>query len=204
MNFNVFGFFEVIGGIFPARKMNKSLRVLSSVNTAMVFIVAMFSPFYAIYVQDKIGGNLAIAGFSWAVYPIVAGILIFLFSQWGMKVKEQELLLAVGYFIRGLVFLSYAFMGSIAQLIFTQVLWGIGSALGVPAFDATYGKHTSSEKSIAEWGQWEGMAYVATGAAALISGFVIQMVGYFWLFCLMSATSIFLGIYIWLLPRDLL
>jgi len=184
--------------------MNKSLRVLSSVNTAMVFIVAMFSPFYAIYVQDKIGGNLAIAGFSWAVYPIVAGILIFLFSQWGMKVKEQELLLAVGYFIRGLVFLSYAFMGSIAQLIFTQVLWGIGSALGVPAFDATYGKHTSSEKSIAEWGQWEGMAYVATGAAALISGFVIQMVGYFWLFCLMSAASIFLGIYIWLLPRDLL
>ena len=204
MNFNVFGFFEVIGGLFPARKMNKSLRVLSSVNTAMVFVVAMFSPFYAIYVQDKIGGNLAIAGFSWAVYPIVAGILIFLFSQWGMKVKEQELLLAVGYFIRGLVFLSYAFMGSIAQLIFTQVLWGIGSALGVPAFDATYGKHTSNEKSIAEWGQWEGMAYVATGAAALISGFVIQLVGYFWLFCLMSATSIFLGIYIWLLPRDLL
>lgn len=204
MDFPFLNFFKIIGGLFPARRLNKSLRVLAMVNTAMVFVVAMFSPFYAIYVQDKIGGNLAIAGFSWAVYPIVAGILIFLFSQWGMKVKEQELLLAVGYFIRGLVFLSYAFMGSIAQLIFTQVLWGIGSALGVPAFDATYGKHTSNEKSIAEWGQWEGMAYVATGAAALISGFVIQLVGYFWLFCLMSAASIFLGIYIWLLPRDLL
>ena len=204
MKFFFLNFFKIIGGFFPARKLNKSLRVLAMVNTAMVFIVAMFSPFYAVYVQDKIGGSLAVAGFSWAVYPIVAGILIFLFSQWGMKVKEQELLLAVGYFIRGLVFLSYAFMGSIAQLIFTQVLWGIGSALGVPAFDATYGKHTSNEKSIAEWGQWEGMAYVATGAAALISGFVIQLVGYFWLFCLMSAASIFLGIYIWLLPRDLL
>jgi len=204
MNFSFLNFFKIIGGLFPARRLNKSLRVLAMVNTAMVFIVAMFSPFYAVYVQDKIGGSLAIAGFSWAVYPIVAGILIFLFSQLGMKVKEQELLLAVGYFIRGLVFLSYAFMGNVAQLIFTQVLWGIGSALGVPAFDATYGKHTSSEKSISEWGQWEGMAYIATGAAALISGFVIQLVGYFWLFCLMSAASIFLGIYIWLLPRDLL
>ncbi len=204
MNFSFLNFFKIIGGVFPARRLNKSLRVLTMVNTAMVFIVAMFSPFYAIYVQDKIGGNLAIAGFSWAVYPIVAGISIFLFSQLGVKVKEQELLLAVGYFIRGLVFLSYAFMGGIAQLISTQVLWGIASALGGPAFDATYGKHTSNEKSIAEWGQWEGMAYIATGAAALISGFVIQLVGYFWLFCLMSAASIFLGIYIWLLPRDLL
>lgn len=197
-------FIKLLAFLFPARKLNRSLRILIAVNTAMVFIVAMFAPFYAIYVQDKIGGNLAIAGFSWAIYPIVAGILIFIFSQLGMKVKEQELLLALGYFIRGLVFLSYAFMGSIGQLIFTQVLWGIGSALGVPAFDATYGKHTSSEKSIAEWGQWEGMAYIATGAAALISGIVIQLVGYFWLFCLMSAASVILGIYIWFLPRDLL
>ncbi len=197
-------FIRMFTGMFPPRRLNKSLRILVSVNTAMVFIVAMFSPFYAVFVKEVAGGDLAIAGLSWAVYPIVAGALIFLFSQWEMKVKEQELLLAVGYFIRGLVFLSYAFMGNIAQLILTQVLWGIGSALGVPAFDATYGKHTTREGSIAEWGQWEGMAYIATGLAALVSGFLIQWVGYFWLFIAMAAASVFLAIYIWLLPRELL
>ena len=121
-----------------------------------------------------------------------------------MKVKEQELLLAVGYFIRGLVFLSYAFMGSIAQLIFTQVLWGIGSALGTPAFDAMYSAHTTRESSIAEWGQWEGMSSIATGVAALVSGIVIQSVGFFWLFSGMALISVVLGIYIWQLPRELL
>ncbi len=196
-------FVRVIAGMFPPRKLNKSLRVLVGVNTAMVFIVAMFSPFYAVFIR-KISGNLAIAGFSWAVYPIVAGILIFLFSRWEMRVKEQELLLAVGYFIRGAVFLSYAFMGSLAQLIFTQILWGVGSALSVPAFDATYASHTSKEGSIGEWGQWEGMAYISTGLAALLSGFFIEYMGYFWLFCLMSAASVALGVYIWRLPREIL
>ena len=196
-------FIRIIACAFPPRKLNKSLRILVFVNTAMVFVVSMFSPFYAIY-AEKINGNLAAVGFSWAVFPIVAGILTFLFSRWQMKVKEQELLLAVSYFIRGAVFLSYAFMGSFAQLIFTQILWGIGAALGTPAFDATYSAHTSREGSIAEWGQWEGMASMATGLAALASGIIIESVGYTWLFASMSAVSVFLGIYIWRLPRELL
>ncbi len=200
MNLNLI---KIIAGGLPARKLNKSLRILVMVNTTMVFVVAMFSPFYAMYAQ-KINANIAAVGFSWAVYPIVAGILTFLFSQWQMKVKEQELLLAVSYFIRGAVFLSYAFMGSFAQLIFTQILWGIGSALGAPAFDATYSSHTSRESSIAEWGQAEGMASMAMGLAALASGIIIQSVGYTLLFFFMSAVSICLGIFIWRLPREVL
>jgi predicted MFS family arabinose efflux permease len=194
---------KIMARLFLPRRLNQSLRILLTVNTAMVFVVAMFTPFYAIFVQ-KINNNIAVVGFSWAVYPIVAGILTFLFSQWEMKVKEQELLLAVSYFIRSLVFLSYAFMGNIAQLIFTQVLWGVGSALGAPAFDATYTAHTSREGSIFEWGQWEGMSSIATGVAALISGVVIQSVGFTWLFSGMALILVVLGIYIWRLPRELL
>jgi MFS family permease len=190
--------------LFPPRKLNKSLRVLVSVNTVMVFVVAMLSPFYIMFVTERINANAAVAGLSWAIFPIVAGILTFFFSRWEMKVKEQELLLAVSYFIRSVVFLSYAYMGGIAQLMFTQVLWGLGSALGSPAFDAIYSSHTTREGSIAEWGQWEGMSNVATGIAALASGIFIQSFGFFWLFWVMSFSSAILGIYIWLLPRELL
>ena len=110
------------GLILPKEKFNKSLRILITVNTVMVFIIGMLAPFYAVFVQ-KIGGNIAFAGFSWALFSIVAGVLTLLFGRWQLKVKEQELLLALGYLIRGIVFLSYAFMGSIAQLIFTQIFW---------------------------------------------------------------------------------
>jgi len=187
----------------PHTKLNKSLRVLIVVNTAMVFIVGMLTPFYAVFVQ-KIGGSIAFAGFSWAIFSIVAGILTFLFGQWQMKVKEQELLLALGYFIRGIVFLSYAFMGGITQLILTQIFWGIGAALGTPAFDSIYSSHTNKEDSIVQWGQWEGIAAIATGLAAIVGGILIQTVGFLVFFIGMSFFSILLGIYIWRLPREVL
>jgi hypothetical protein len=202
MNRNI-KIFNIIAGVFPTRKLKKSLRILVLANAAMVFVVAMFAPFYAVYAQ-KINANIAIVGLSWAVYPIVAGFLTFLFSRWQMKVKEQELMLALSYMIRGGAFFSYAFMGGILQLILTQILWGIGSALGAPAFDSLYSSHTSNEGSVAEWGQWEGMALMAQGIAAVTSGVIIQAVGYTWLFAAMSTVSFFLGIYIWKLPRELL
>ncbi len=191
------------GLILPKEKFNKSLRILITVNTVMVFIIGMLAPFYAVFVQ-KIGGNIAFAGFSWALFSIVAGVLTLLFGRWQLKVKEQELLLALGYLIRGIVFLSYAFMGSIAQLIFTQIFWGIGAALGTPAFDAVYSAHTNQKDSIVQWGQWEGIAAIATGAAAIVGGILIQTIGYFSVFIGMSILSFLLGIYIWRLPRELL
>jgi predicted MFS family arabinose efflux permease len=194
---------QIFGFILPKEKFNTSLRILISVNTAMVFIIGMLAPFYAVFVQ-KIGGNIAFAGFSWALLSIVAGILTLLFSNWQLKVKEQELLLALGYLIRGIVFLSYAFMGSITQLIFTQILWGIGVAFGTPAFDAVYSKHTNQKDSIVQWGYWEGIAAIATGLAAIVGGIFIQTIGYFSLFISMSVLSFLLGIYIWRLPREIL
>ncbi|MCX6721334.1 MAG: MFS transporter [Candidatus Staskawiczbacteria bacterium] len=194
---------QIFGYILPQKGFNKALRILITVNTVMVFVIGLLAPFYAIFVQ-KIGGNIAFAGFSWAVFSIVAGVLTLLFGKWQLKVKQQELLLALGYLIRGLVFLSYAFMGSIAQLIFTQVLWGVGAALGTPAFDAVYSAHTSKEDSIVQWGQWEGIAAIAAGLAALVGGILIQEIGYPIVFIGMSFICFLLGIYIWKLPREVL
>ena len=187
----------------PNIKLNKSLWILVTTNTIMVFVIGLFAPFYAIFVQ-KIGGSLVFAGLSWAVLSIVSGVLILLFTKWELKVKEQELMIALGYLIRGAVFLSYAFMTSMPQLIFTQVLWGIAAAIGMPAFDALYSLHTDRDVSIAQWGGWEGIAAIASGVAALIGGIIIEAFGYSAIFIIMSLVSVFLGIYIWRLPREVL
>src|SRR3989344_4921700 len=179
----------------PNIKLNKSLWILVTTNTLMVFVIGLFAPFYAIFVQ-KIGGSLIFAGLSWAVLSIVSGVLILLFTKWELKVKEQELMIALGYLIRGAVFLSYAFMTSMPQLIFTQVLWGIAAALGTPAFDALYSLHTDRDVSIAQWGGWEGVAAIASGVAALIRGIIIEAFGYSAIFIIMSLVSIILGTYI--------
>jgi MFS family permease len=189
--------------ILPDHHTNKSLRILIFVNSTLLFITGLFSPFYAMFILH-IGGSVAFAGLSWAIYSIVGGILIFLFSKWQLKVKEPELLIALGYLLRGGVFFSYAFMTNMTQLLVTQVLWGVAIALGTPAFDSIYSKHTTKDGSIAEWGEWEGVAAIVTGIAALVGGLLIQWLGYQTIFIVMTIISVGLGIYIWLLPREVL
>ena len=140
---------KIYAFIFPKTGLNRSLRILITVNSVLVFIMGLFAPFYAVFVQ-QIGGSIAFAGLSWAIFSIVSGVLIFLFSNWQMKVKEPELLIALGYILRGGVFMSYVFMTSIPQLIITQIFWGVAVALGTPAFDSVYSNHTTRENSIVE------------------------------------------------------
>jgi predicted MFS family arabinose efflux permease len=189
--------------IFPGAGLNRSLRILITLNTLFTFVFGIFAPFYAVFVQ-RIGGDMAFAGFSWAVFGIISGVLTLLFSRWSLRVREQELLLATGYSIRGVVFLSYAFMSSMPQLIVTQVLWGVAVAIGVPAFDALYSTHTSRDASIAEWGGLEGVSSIATGIAALCGGIIIQHYGFQPIFFTMATVTFLLSIYIWIIPRDVL
>ncbi len=189
--------------LLPQVRLNKSLRILIGASTLMNFIIGMFAPFYAIYVV-KIGGDIAFAGFSWAVFQVVCGVLMLLFVRWGLRVREQELLIALGYVLRAGVFLSYAFMTSMTQLLLTQVLWGIAAAIGVPAFDAVFAAHTSKDSSIAEWGGLEGVTSIAVGIAALLGGYIIKELGFTSIFFGMAALSFFLGVYIWRLPRTVL
>ncbi len=194
---------QVFAFVFPDRHLNRSLRILVVSNSIFVFIMGLFAPYYAVFIQN-IGGSIAFAGFAWAIFSIVAGVLILLFSSWELKIKEPELLLALGYLLRGGVFISYAFMTSLPQLIVTQVIWGVAVALGTPAFDSLYASHTDKEASIAQWGGWEGIAAIMTGAGALIGGLVIQSFGYGAVFIGMALISFGLGVYIWKQPRDLL
>lgn len=187
----------------PSTHLNRPLRILIVTNSILVFIVGLFAPFYAVFVQN-LGGNIAFAGLSWAIFSIVSGALILLFAKWELKIKEQELLIALGYILRSAVFLSYAVMSSITQLIATQILWGIAAAIGTPAFDSVYADHTVRESSIVQWGEWEGISSITAGVAALTGGLVIQSFGYPVVFMVMAAISLGLGIYIWRLPREVL
>jgi len=189
--------------VFPHKRLNKSLRVLIASNTALTFVIGLFAPFYAIYIQ-KLGGGIAFAGLSWAIFGIVTGVLTIAFSYWGLKVKEPELLIALGYFIRGLSFFSYAFMGSMAQLVLTQVLWGIGAAIGTPAFDSVYAAHTEGEQSMLQWASWEGFSSIAAGLAAIGGGLLIESFGYQTVFLIMGIVMVLLSLYIWRLPREVL
>lgn len=194
---------QVFHYFFPGAGMNKSLRILVILNMVFTFIVGVFAPFYAVFVI-KIGGDIAFAGLSWAIFSVVSGVLMLFFIKWELRVREQELLLSLGYFIRAIVFVSYAFMDNMPQLIVTQVLWGVAVAIGVPAFASLFSVHTSRDHSIGEWGSLEGISSIASGVAALIGGLTIEAFGFPVVFLAMAIISFLLGLYVWMLPRDVL
>lgn len=176
-------------------KVNSSRKILIIINMIFIFSVGMFAPFYAVFVQ-KIGGGALLAGVSWACFSIMSGVLILTLSKWEARVKRRHVLLATGYIIRSIAFLSYAFMDSIPQLLITQVLWGFASAVGTPAFDALYSSSVSGENAVLEWGDWEGISAISTGVAALVGGFLIQVIGFKFLFIFMSFNTMAIGVYI--------
>lgn len=195
---------EIYHFLLPGMYLNRSLRILVTLSVLMSFVIGMFSPFYAIFVQ-KIGGDISFAGISWAVFEIVCGVLMLLFTKWEMRVREQELLLALGYILRAVVFVSYVYMTSMTQLLLTQVLWGIAVAIGVPAFDAVYAAHTTKgNNALAEWSGLEGMIAIAIGVAALSGGFIIEAFGFAVIFWAMAVVCFLQGVYVWMLPREVL
>lgn len=187
----------------PGSKINKSLRILIASNTTLIFVLGLFGPFYAVFIQ-RIGGTIAMAGLSWAVFGIVTGTLTLFFSRYGLKVKEQELLISLGYALRSVTFLSYAFMDNLPQLILTQVVWGLSVAIGTPAFDSVFSSHTDKQDGIAQWAAWEGLSSIASGLAALVGGIMIQNFGFRPVFITMSLVTLYLAVYIYRLPRTVL
>lgn len=182
---------------------NKSLRILLFTNGLVLTASAMLGPIYALFVE-KVGGDLLEASSTFAVYNLTAVILTFIFGKFADKIKEEELVVVLGYLILGIGFLGYLFVNSIWSLLLVQVIIGLGEAVYGPAFDACYSKHLEKGKYAAEWGIWEGLNYLTKAIGALIGGILANSFGFNYLFIFMALLCFISAFYIFLLPRKLI
>jgi MFS family permease len=184
--------------------MNRALKILLSVDFLVIFSGAMIGPFYAVFVIDRVGGDLLDAGISWSIFAVVSGIITLLIGKMTNSVREQELIIAAGYLISGLSFLGYLLIDSIWELFLIQIFLGIGGAISSPAYSAVYSTHLTKGEFIFQWGSWEGMNKIALGVGALVGGLIVSFFGFTALFILMGVLPIVSGMAILLLPRELL
>jgi hypothetical protein len=73
-----------------------------------------------------------------------------------------------------------------------------------PSFDALFTEHLTKEKVIAEWGGWEGLTAIATGAASFVGPYLIIHFGFSFLFISMSLITTLIAIRLLMLPRETL
>ncbi len=184
-------------------KVNKSLKVLFTLNSIFVFAASLLGPLYAIYVQG-IDNKVITISASWAVFMISSTVFMYFISKYGDKIKEQEYLLAGGFLVRSLAWLGYLFVSNLTGLILIQILLGLGEALGTPAWGAIFAKHLDGKREIMDFSQWNIINNLAIAVATLIGGVFVTLFGFNFLFVLMSLLALISFIGVLLTPRKVL
>lgn len=180
-----------------------ALRVLLITNGLVLLSAAMLGPIYALFVRD-IGGDILDTGLAAGVFTATAGVVVFFFGKMSDRIRESELVVALGYAIMGTGFFLYTQIDSMVELLLIQVLIGFGEAIYSPAFDALYSKHLDPKHSGAQWGAWESMNYFALSLGALVGSGIAALFGFTMLFLVMGSLAYLSALYIYSLPRRIL
>lgn len=183
--------------------LNKALRILLFTNTLILTAGAMLGPIYALFVE-KIGGDLMDASIASGVFGLIAGLTTLISGKYSDRIKQNELIIVLGYFIMGTGFLLYFWINSVIFLFIAQAIIGLGQAIYSPAFDAVYSKHLSEYKSGMQWGAWEFMNYFTTAFGAILGGLIVTFFNFQILFITISFLCFFSALYIYRLKRNVL
>ncbi len=182
---------------------NKAIHILLLTDGIVMLAGAMLGPIYAIFVEE-IGGGLLDASFAGGIFALAAGITTLISGRYSDKIKENELIIVLGYIIMGIGFALYLIVRSIEALFLIQIVIGFGEAIYGPAFDAVYSKHLERKKSGFQWGSWEAMSYFTTATGAILGGIIVTRFGFDAVFVIMSFLCFGSALYLYFLPRCVL
>jgi MFS family permease len=97
----------------------------------------------------------------------------------------------MGYGLKCVGFLGYLFVSNPFELFIAQIILGIGTAIGIPAYDSLYSKWLDRGKYASEWALWEAMDYIISAIAAITGGILVYLYGFQILFVGMFIFSLF-------------
>ncbi|MBU2640173.1 MAG: MFS transporter, partial [Nanoarchaeota archaeon] len=95
-----------------------------------------------------------------------------------------------GYCLSCIGYFGYLLIREPWHLFIVQIIFGLGSAVGTPAYDGLYSKHLDKGKFASQWGMWESMAWIVIGVAAASGGFLADRYGFRILFVIMFVISL--------------
>ena len=164
--------------------MKKRLKLLLLLDTFFIVAAGLLGPVYAIYIE-QIGGNILDIGYAWAIFSIFAGVLTLVMGKIEEKHNKRKMAI-LGYMIKIPCFLAYIFIAHPYQLFIIQMILGIATAIGTPAYDALFSRALNKGKEAFEWGMWEFSYNISNAAAALMGSFIVFYFGFDSLFVLMA------------------
>ncbi|MDD2678747.1 MAG: MFS transporter [Candidatus Nanoarchaeia archaeon] len=185
------------------KNVNPKIRILLFTNSLVLLASYMLGPIYALFVVD-IGGDILDAGLTVSIYALAAAITTIISGVYADKIKENELIIVLGYLMLGLGFFLFIFVNNILMLFAVQAFIGMGEAIYSPANNAIYSKHLSKGNAGKDWSLWEVMSYLTYIVGATVGAYLVKNFGFDMLFLLLSGLCVFSASYIYFLPRKAL
>lgn len=173
--------------------MKRGLKFLVLADAWATLALGMLGPIYAIFVE-QIGGDILDASWAFFAFTFTSGVVMYLLSFWENKIKHKEWLILISYTLISAGCLGYYFVYNQFSLLVVQVVLGLATALLAPAYDALYSHYVIKKEEASDWGLWESMGYIVGAFAAIIGGYVANMLGFKILFLAMFVVSL-LGVF---------
>ncbi|RJQ29592.1 MFS transporter [Candidatus Parcubacteria bacterium] len=176
--------------------MNATAKILLTVESIWAFGSGLFFPIFAIF-SHQVGGDILDAGIAAALFLIVTSTLEWPVGRLLDKYKEKWFIVT-DYFLEAAVFVGYVFVASKWELFALQVVLGISNAIGDPAWESLYDKHTPLRRAGSYWASSHMYIGWATAVGLLIGAYVVDLFGFkpvFLLGAFLSLTAGFIALH---------
>ncbi|MBX4205406.1 MAG: MFS transporter [Candidatus Doudnabacteria bacterium] len=175
---------------------NKTLRSLFLYNGLFVLAGALLGPLYAVYVQGIKNSPQAIS-LSWSVFLASSTVFMYVVARYGDRFKKKSNLLIAGFLVRALVWILYSVTTTIIPLLLLQVLFGLGEALGSPAYNAIVAEHLDKSRHMEDYSDQIIFFNITAAIGTALGGFLVYQYGFKFLFYSMAILAIVsaIGVY---------
>lgn len=148
----------------------------------------MFGPLFAVYAQ-RLGGGILDISWAWATYLMVTGIAIVIIGKLCDRNGFKEKIMVAGFGLNAFFTFCYLLVSSPFHLLLVQAGIGLATAFATPTWRALYDKYSDGKHDGFIWGLASGEAYIATGIAIVLGGFLVSIYSFTALFIIMGTVQ---------------
>ncbi len=183
---------------------NKVIKILIFSDVMLLTGFGFVSPIFAIFITDKIqGGNIEVAGFAMAIYWLTRSIVQIPFGKHLDKnhgEKDDLLFIIVGFTLVSLAAFGYIFCHFPWHIYVLNALYGLGIAMNVAGWGATFTRHIDKGKEAYEFSMRSTLIGIGAGVSGGLGGVIAAKFGFTTLFIIVGIFALIgalLPILIW-------
>ncbi len=175
-------------------KVNDVIRFLTYSDLLMLSGWGIASPILAVFFTDNIkGGSVVLAGLATTAYLLTKSVIQIPVARY-IDLRRGELddfwVMITGSLIVALCAFLYIFVTLPWQVIAVQILYGVGTALSFPAWQAIFTRHIDRRQEGSEWSIYFTATDIGAALAAALGGLMAQQLGYKSVFILVGIFSL--------------